>query len=209
MKCSSCDYPIYEGNWCGVCIQEGRDECERCPLKICSAHRPRHSYLYPKADLTVDVICISMFREYCNTPSVLVIKRKNEPFKGHLALPGGYLDLYLNETLKEAAMREVKEETGINVAFPGLHLVGIADAPDRDPRGRTVSTVFWGEVYHDEAANIKAADDAAEVAWLPITEIDAFEFAFDHYDILRAFLDNNLSRSYGGSWILKDKFHGE
>lgn len=108
---------------------------------------------------------------------VVLIKRKNEPFKDHYALPGGFVEY--GETVEEALKREMKEETGLDVRI--LRLVGVYSDPNRDPRGHTVSVAFLclGE------GELKAGDDAKEVHVVPIEEAGKLPLAFDHAKILR------------------------
>lgn len=108
---------------------------------------------------------------------VVLIKRKNEPFKDHYALPGGFVEY--GETVEEALKREMKEETDLDVRI--LRLVGVYSDPNRDPRGHTVSVAFLclGE------GELKAGDDAKEVHVVPIEEAGKLPLAFDHAKILR------------------------
>jgi 8-oxo-dGTP diphosphatase len=120
-------------------------------------------------------------------PEVLLIKRANEPFRGKWALPGGFVDK--DEPLEDAAVRELKEETGLsNILLTQMHTFG---NPGRDPRGHTVSVVFVG--YLPLAAEAKAGDDAAEVDWFSLDKLP--ELAFDHIKAVRMgesiFLVNN------------------
>lgn len=107
---------------------------------------------------------------------VLLIKRKNDPFKDHWALPGGFLEE--DETLEEGAKRELHEETGLRVNK--LHQVRAFGAVGRDPRGRTISVAFLGKV--EEERKVKGADDAREAAWFPVNDLP--KLAFDHSEIL-------------------------
>ncbi|BAD86473.1 probable 8-oxo-dGTPase, MutT homolog, NUDIX hydrolase family [Thermococcus kodakarensis KOD1] len=120
--------------------------------------------------LTVDAVIV-----YNN--GIVLIKRKNEPFKDHYALPGGFVEY--GETVEEALLREVKEETGLDVK--PVKLVGVYSRPDRDPRGHTVTVAFLciGE------GELKAGDDAKEVFVFPIEEALNLPLAFDHGEILR------------------------
>jgi 8-oxo-dGTP diphosphatase len=132
----------------------------------------RFSYDYPRPALTVDVVVTT--RE--DRPRVLLIKRKNDPFAGRWALPGGFVNE--GEKLADAARRELREETGLTVGE--LEQLYTAGDPGRDPRGWTVSVVYLARV--DDGAVTAAADDAAEVGWHHLD--DPPELAFDHRMIL-------------------------
>ena len=107
---------------------------------------------------------------------ILLIKRKNDPFKGHWALPGGFVDI--GETVEQAAVREAQEETSLDVEL--LKLVGVYSDPKRDPRRHTVSVVFHARPSGGEP---KAADDAADIMLTP-SPLE-HELAFDHARIIR------------------------
>lgn len=135
-----------------------------------------YTYAYPRPALTVD---IALARQSTTGPEVLLIQRGHPPFAGFWALPGGFVDA--GETLKQAARRELREETGLTEA-PLEQLAAFGD-PGRDPRGWTVSVVFWAWLGENTAASaIVAGDDAAEVAWWLLASLPAL--AFDHADIL-------------------------
>ena len=133
----------------------------------------RFSYDYPRPALTVDVVLVS--RE--DRPRVLLIKRKKDPFAGTWALPGGFVDA--GERLVDAALRELREETGLTA--DGLEQLYAAGDPGRDPRGWTVSVVFLARTGA-KRPKATAADDAAEVGWFPLDEPPPM--AFDHGMIL-------------------------
>ncbi|MEW2571783.1 NUDIX hydrolase [Streptomyces sp. NPDC047070] len=120
---------------------------------------------------TADVVCI-------RDGAVLLIERGWPPHKGQLALPGGHVDP--GETSRTAAARELLEETGVHVDPWDLSLIGIYDAPDRDPRGRYVTAAYLVTVPADTTA--QAGDDAAAVSWIPLDT--ARHLAFDHTDIV-------------------------
>ncbi len=106
--------------------------------------------------------------------SIVLVKRKNPPFKNHYALPGGFVEY--GETVEAAAIREAKEETGLEVQL--LNLLGVYSEPERDPRGHVVSIVYLAK----EVGGISKADSDAR-------EVKAFEripkqLAFDHRKIL-------------------------
>ena len=113
---------------------------------------------------------------------VVLIKRKNEPFKDHYALPGGFVEY--GETVEEALKREMKEETGLDVRI--IRQVGVYSDPNRDPRGHTVSVAFLclGE------GGLRAGDDAKEVHVVPIGEALNLPLAFDHAKILKDALNS-------------------
>lgn len=116
---------------------------------------------------------------------ILLIKRGNDPFKGLWALPGGFVEY--GETTEHAAVREVEEETGLRCVIN--RLLGVYSAPDRDPRGHTVSIVYMMSVREGE---MKAGDDAAGAEWHNLAELPE-EIAFDHSNIIRDALKSSES----------------
>jgi 8-oxo-dGTP diphosphatase len=122
---------------------------------------------------TADVVCI-------RDGHVLVIQRRKAPFIGQWALPGGHLEV--GEASIAAAARELQEETGVRVPTEALTRVGLWNAPGRDPRGPYSTTAYVCHVPADTTAT--AADDAADIRWLPLG--DAHGLAFDHDEIVQA-----------------------
>jgi 8-oxo-dGTP diphosphatase len=132
------------------------------------------SYQYPRAALTVDCV---VFGYDEGELRVLLIERGLEPFKGRWALPGGFVRL--EETLDQAARRELAEETGLTDVF--LEQLYSFGEVDRDPRERVVSVAYYALVkLSDHRA--KAATDAADAKWFPVSSLP--KLAFDHSDIL-------------------------
>jgi 8-oxo-dGTP diphosphatase len=131
---------------------------------------------YPPFAVAVDLVILTV-RE--GSLQVLLIERGEEPFEGQLALPGGFVRP--DEDLEEAATRELKEETGIEVT----HLEQLASygAPDRDPRMRVVSVAYLA--LAPELPTPTAGTDAAAAAWYPVTGLTRNKLAFDHRLILR------------------------
>jgi 8-oxo-dGTP diphosphatase len=106
---------------------------------------------------------------------VLLIRRKNAPFVGGYALPGGFVDI--GEHIEDACRRELNEETGLKVG--DLRLIGVYSDPNRDPRGHTCSIAYLAEVNHAIAT---AGDDAAAAEW--VEDWRAHPLAFDHAQII-------------------------
>jgi 8-oxo-dGTP diphosphatase len=110
---------------------------------------------------------------------LLLVERRNEPFKGVLALPGGFMNV--GESAEEACRRELGEETHVEVSR--LLLVGQYSEPNRDPRGHVVSLAFTAVVDPKVVAGSWADDDAVNLVWLFVPEVPA-TLAFDHNQIL-------------------------
>lgn len=125
--------------------------------------------------VTVD---IAIFCNANNKINVLLIKRKNDPFKGQWAIPGGFVEE--DENLEDAAKRELVEETGIKVKT--IEQVKAFGAPGRDPRGRTISIAFLGWIDCED--NPVAGDDAAEAKWFELDDLPE-DLAFDHAKIIQ------------------------
>lgn len=139
-----------------------------------------YTYDYPRPAVTVDCIII----KNDSIPEILLIKRKFEPYKDSWAMPGGFIDE--DETLEQAASRELFEETSLkNIELSQYHTFS---NPNRDPRGRTISTIFFG--FPDNKAQAKANDDAKEVKWFSIYELP--KLAFDHHEIITGFIKTIL-----------------
>jgi len=141
-----------------------------------------YTYDYPRPALTVD---IAVFAKKLKGYEVLLISRKNDPFSGMWALPGGFVDM--DETVETAASRELFEETNLK----GIHLeqFHVFSEVERDPRGRTVSVVFTGFLQDDQ--KVKAKDDAKEARWFSVKKIP--ELAFDHRKIMDMLIEKRLS----------------
>jgi 8-oxo-dGTP diphosphatase len=159
-----------------------------------------HSYEYPRAALTVDCVVFGLDEKELE---VLLIRRGEEPFKGKWALPGGFVRL--EETLEEAALRELEEETGLRakVYLEQLYTFG---AIDRDPRERVVTVAYFALVKLSDH-RVRAATDAAEAAWFAEDDLPAL--AFDHakiVDVARERLRNKVRYQPIGFELLPKKF---
>ena len=127
----------------------------------------------PTIFLTVDAVA---FKTIDKVNYLLLIQRKNEPYKNAWALPGGFVDK--DEDLHDAAKRELFEET--HIALKELHQLQAFGKPFRDPRGHVVSIAFYG--FADKDAEAIADDDAATAQWFAVNELP--EMAFDHLEII-------------------------
>ena len=117
--------------------------------------------------LTVDAVIIL-------NGKIVLIKRKNPPYQGMFALPGGFVDI--GETTEEATAREVLEETGLLIEI--IKLLGVYSAPLRDPRGHTVTVCYLAL----GRGNPKADSDAEDIKLFDVTDIP--KLAFDHNMII-------------------------
>ncbi len=113
---------------------------------------------------------------------VLLIKRRNPPFQGAWALPGGFVEV--GEDPRDACVREVREETALVVEI--ARLGGFYGRPGRDPRGHTASAVYVVRIVSGEP---KGGDDAEEARWFRPEELASTPLAFDHRDVLAELLD--------------------
>ncbi len=150
------------------------------------AEASRKSYdasKFERPSVTVDVVILTV-RE--GRLEVLLIKRRHWPFEGMWAIPGGFVQPH--ESLDEAARRELEEETSVrDVYIEQLYTFG---DPDRDPRTRVITVVYYALVRPDQVT-VRAADDAGDARWFPMHNLP--QLAFDHAKIL----DYTLQRLRG------------
>jgi 8-oxo-dGTP diphosphatase len=131
---------------------------------------------------------------------ILLVKRRNDPFKGYLVLPGGFVNE--GERVEDAAKREVKEETSLNIEL--LDILGVYSDPTRDPRGHMMSTVFIAKISsNNEKVDAVAQDDAAAIEWISLEVINTRNVGFDHKRIIS---DYKTWKTSGGTfWSSKDR----
>ena len=138
---------------------------------------PPYCYDYPRPAVTVDLVA---FAREGDRLKVLLVRRKHDPFAGRWALPGGFVDM--NEPVEDAARRELKEETGLEVGE--INFLGVYSDPGRDPRGRTISLVFYA-LIPGPPPRPTGGDDAEDAAWLDAPDVSRpGALAFDHDRIL-------------------------
>ena len=140
---------------------------------------------YPPIFSTADAVVIQ-------SGHVLMIKRRSEPGKGLWALPGGFVNANTDKSVEDAAIRELREETGIKVPAPVLRgsikRSRVFDAIDRSARGRTITHAFHIELPDGELPKVKGSDDAEKARWVPIAEVKSEETFEDHFEIIQHFL---------------------
>jgi len=134
------------------------------------------TYEFPRAALTVDIVVFALDEDDLK---VMLIQRDLEPFSGQWALPGGFVRV--DETLDEAARRELEEETGLKDIF--LEQLYTFSGVDRDPRERVV-TVSYFALVNLQGHDVKASTDARNAAWFALSDLPGL--AFDHEHILDA-----------------------
>jgi len=129
---------------------------------------------YKTPRITIDGIIIK-------DQKILLVKRKNDPFKDKWALPGGFVEY--GEKTEDAVIREVLEETGLRTKI--TQLAGVYSDPNRDPRGHTITIVYMLDIIGGE---LKAGDDASDIKFFNVKELP--ELSFDHDKII----DETLQR---------------
>jgi len=135
-----------------------------------------YNYRHPRPALTVD--CIVFGLDAQQELKVMLIQRDIPPFEGQWAIPGGFVRM--DETLEQAALRELQEETGIHDLF--LEQLYTFGDINRDPRDRTITVAYYALINLVEQ-EILAATDAREANWFAISAIP--KLAFDHDQILQ------------------------
>ena len=119
--------------------------------------------------LTTDAVIVDPLK------GVVLIRRARPPFLGCWALPGGFVEV--GESCVDACLREAREETGLDIE--AVALLGVYSAPDRDPRGHTVSVVYLCRAV---GGVLSGGDDASEARWFG--DLTGIDLAFDHDIVL-------------------------
>jgi 8-oxo-dGTP diphosphatase len=129
---------------------------------------------YEKPSVTADIIIFTIKDDELKA---ILVKRKNPPFENMWALPGGFVRI--NESLDDAAKRELKEETGVEEVY--LEQLYSFGEPKRDPRERVITVAYFA-LINSERINLKASSDASDAQWFSIKKLP--ELAFDHKEII-------------------------
>ena len=138
-----------------------------------------YTYEHPHPSVTTDCVVFAFDGKSLN---LLLINRGIEPYKGAWALPGGFI--HMDETAEDGALRELKEETGVEDIY--LEQFHTFTTVDRDPRERVMTIAFLAFIRQDDYS-VVAGDDAAKAQWFPVDNLP--ELAFDHKEIIKMALD--------------------
>lgn len=166
------------GDVLGSGTETGKEPAAKRPnVGPMTAPRGYDPYEFPPFAVTADVAVLTTDEGRLR---IVLVQRAKGPYEGRWALPGGFVDI--DEDLEPAAVRELREETGI--VCDGLTQLGAYGNPGRDPRMRVVTVVFWAHVA--ELAMPVAGDDAADAHVWDLDEVlaDADLLAFDHHQVI-------------------------
>ena len=166
------------------------------------AKKGKYIYDWPRPMVTVDAVVFGFFPPPRlasgdagagrNKAKLLLVNRKNEPFKGKWALPGGFVGI--DEELEDAVARELEEETGlVDVPLEQMYTFGHVG---RDPRGRQITIAFIGIAGRGKN-KIKAGDDAEKVRWFDIEKLPE-DLAFDHNEVTRLAIEKLKRKKSAG-----------
>lgn len=149
-----------------------------------------YTYEWPRPSVTVDGVVFGFdsavkYEDPAHALSVVLVQRRDDPFKGKWALPGGFVqvsdDKDQGEDLEMAVRRELEEETGVKLTY--LEQLQTFGTPGRDPRGRVISVAYFALVRSGDHHPV-GGDDAAEAKWAPLPHATKTPLAFDHATIL-------------------------
>ncbi|MBL8922267.1 MAG: NUDIX hydrolase [Myxococcaceae bacterium] len=146
---------------------------------------------YPRPSVTVDLVILTIVDAQLR---VLLVKRREHPFKGQWALPGGFVrvgesPIEQGEDLDDAARRELKEETGLDPSRVYLEQLYTFGRAGRDPRLRVITVAYYALVRPDLAPFVKAGGDATEADWFDVAQVARLGLAFDHQEIVEKALE--------------------
>lgn len=152
---------------------------------IANYKKQYESLPYPPIFVTADAVVIQ-------SGHVLMIKRRSEPGKGLWALPGGFVNANTDKSVEDAAIRELREETGIKVPAPVLRgsivRSRVFDAVNRSARGRTITHAYHIVLPDGELPKVKGSDDAEKARWVPIADVQSEDCFEDHWEIIQHFV---------------------
>lgn len=148
-----------------------------------AGYRPKE---YPRPSVAVDLVVFTIVDAQLRA---LLVRRKEHPFKGAWALPGGFVRVGetaadQGEDLDAAARRELEEETGLDPGRVFLEQLYTFGRAGRDPRMRVISVAYYALVRPDLAPFVKAGGDVSDAEWFPLEKLQKAELAFDHGQII-------------------------
>jgi 8-oxo-dGTP diphosphatase len=146
-----------------------------------------HTAEFPPVYVTVDVVLLTIRDDRLQ---VMMVRRGSKPWRGWLALPGGFLRQ--TEDLSGGARRELREETGLDVEPAHLEQLGTFGAPGRDPRARTVSVAYLAVL--PALPQPVAGTDATDAGWQPVAAMLDRKLPFDHHEILAAGVERGRNK---------------
>ncbi len=151
---------------------------------------------FPRPSVTVDIVVLTIVDAELR---VLLVKRKEHPFKGQWALPGGFLRVgdgkkNQGEDLDVAAARELEEETGLKPNLAYLEQLYTFGKADRDPRMRVVTVAYYALVRPDLVPLVRSGGDAAEASWFAVPSLRKTTLAFDHAAIIAKAIERIASK---------------
>jgi 8-oxo-dGTP diphosphatase len=146
-----------------------------------------HPEDYPRPSVAVDLVVFTIIDARL---VVLLVRRREHPFRGNWVVPGGFVRVGdgadQGEDLDQAARRELKEETGLDADRVHVEQLATFGKAGRDPRMRVISVSYVALVRPDLAPIVKAGGDAADVRWASLDELRRLELGFDHRQIIEA-----------------------
>jgi 8-oxo-dGTP diphosphatase len=152
-----------------------------------------YTYEYPHPAVTVDVI---VFTLDAGRLKALLIRRGREPFIGMWAMPGGFVDI--DESLKRAAWRELREETGVRAGH--LQQLGAFGRPDRDPRERIITVAYYSAMPREQL-HFRADTDASDAALFDVHDLPPL--AADHAKIIAHAVERLRQQSADDAFVLR------
>jgi 8-oxo-dGTP diphosphatase len=160
------------------------------------AKKGKYVYEWPRPMVAADAAVFGFFE---GKVKLLLVNRKNEPFKGKWALPGGFVDI--DEEVEDAVARDLEEETGL-VGVP-LEQIYTFSKCGRDPRGRVFTVTFMGSVTGGRR-EVKAGDDAAKACWFDIEKLPE-NMAFDHDEVTMFAIRKLKRRKVYRQWLKRHR----
>ena len=151
---------------------------------------------FPRPSVTVDIVVLTIVDAELR---VLLVERKEHPFKGHWALPGGFVRVGDGQTdqgedLDAAAVRELEEETSLRPDQAYLEQLYTFGDAGRDPRMRVITVAYYALVRPDLVPLVRAGGDAAEVRWFAVEKLRRMPLSFDHGRIIQAAIDRVVGK---------------